>query len=48
MIEGDNPGEAFFAIDADRDGGFDFGIELKSIQETSTIHFNGLSDWNVI
>lgn len=48
MLEGDNSGEAFFVIDADRDGGFDFGIELKYIQASNAIHFNGLSDWEII
>lgn len=45
MIEGDSAGHAFFAIDANRDGGYDFGIELKNIQAMNAIHFNGLSDW---
>jgi hypothetical protein len=45
MLEGDNPGDAFFVIDANRDGGYDFGIELRNIQAMNAIHFNGLDDW---
>jgi Ca2+-binding RTX toxin-like protein len=36
---------SFFLIDTDRDGDYDFGIELKNVHATQAVHFEGLVDW---